>query len=267
MPFKKYYRTKIYRKLLISLGILLMPITVAFPASDLKDASESRKEAERILYLMVAAVNQIDKTFNEIPVDVNSKQWVISKLENMALIDQLIRRTLVGEVMTRNWPNSVKRAYINFFYNFDKPNTDEEYLGYAEKQDRYNYMYFIYLLESNEELNKYGWPFLSNYGQDAEYFAFLICQHGQPYDIDNWQTEHLIPQLKTLTKYGESEEVVNVWLSNPNPDFLKDIIPYLEKAGGPWADMIPEVHRLKNYFEAIPGLLASEKIKPLNPQP
>lgn len=233
------------------------------PAFDLRAADywEQRKEAELILLKMHAAVVQLDRGFKRShPENMASLEWVKLKLENMAIIDQLIRRVLVENVTAKPWHPAIKRAYVEFFFNFSA--TGEDTLGYAQRNDLYNYRQLRRMLVTSPQLTPYGWPVLSKFGADADYYAFLIAQHGQSYDRA-WQEETLLPRLKRLAQRGECSRISYLWLGNPSLEFMESLPALMELEGDPWEAMVPELRRMETFFKRVPALMRAPKIPPL----
>lgn len=247
------------QKRLLTLCLLLLPLCSWGETS----YAQAQAEAKAILKKMHEAILVLDEGFNkQYPENLANPAWIKLKLENMAVIDQLIRRVLVENIMTRDWPLPVKRAYLEFFFNLSEKTLNEETLGYAQRNDLYNYRELKRLLRTSPKLTPYGWPVFSVFDQECDYYAFLIAQHGQTYD-KKWQEKTLIPRLERIARKGECSRVSYLWLKNPSTDYLKELPPILEQEGGLWEAMIPEVNRLSAFFDAVPRIMQAPQIPPL----
>lgn len=229
-----------------------------------QSARQAYNEADAILQKMHLAVVQLDKAFKaQHPENLASRQWIQLKLENMAIIDQLIRRTLMENTVTKDWPLPVKRSFVNFFFNLDARTLHEDTLGYAQRNDLYNYQAFKRLLEGSPKITPYGWPVISQFGAETDYYAFLIAQHGQSFD-PTWQTRVLIPRLERLAAKGETAQITPLWLADSSLEFLASLPPALQAQGGMWETMLPEVQRMRTFFSMIPRIMQAERITPFN---
>ena len=226
----------------------------------------ARAEATDILQKMHLALYALESEFSKNTADPHSREWVAAKLKIMAVTDQLIRRILVEHAMRKSWPYSVRRAFVEYFINFDMDQTNLQTFGFLQLNDRYQYLYLKQLMLSSDALYATGgWPIISVYGEKVDYYAFLIAQHGQTFD-EGWQRGVLIPRLKMCAAAGESCEIAYLWLSHPEPHNLDEMARLMELEGGIWAETIPEVSRMQQFFLALPNIMKAQAVAPLLPR-
>lgn len=261
LPFPFNHKQPANRAPLLCISFLFLlsflPVAQAQAPNKLR---EDYNEAQAVLQKMHTAVVQLDAAFKmQHPENLANPAWIQLKLETMAVIDQLMRRVLVENLLVKDWEPAVKRAFLVFFFNFDAPKLAEAELGYAQRNDLYNYRELKRLLENSPKLTPFGWPIRSKFGTEADYYAFLIAHHGHTYDR-LWQENTLIPRLKKLAEQGETAAVVPFWLSDSSLDTLKTMPSRLAREGGLWEAMIPEVERLYSFFQLVPYWLQAPKI-------
>ncbi len=242
--------------------LLLLCLTLGqFITANAEDIQASYLEAQAILSKMHQAIIVLDKSFKkEHPENLADSEWIQRKLENMVMIDQLMRRVLVENILTKTWDRSVKRAFLIFFFNLDANTLNENTLGYAQRNDLFSYREFKHLLEMSPKLSPYGWPVVSKFGKESDYYAFIIVQHGKAYD-KKWQMKTLLPRLKKLAQNNETSRIVPLWLENSSLDYMRSLPPMLELEGGMWSAMIPEIYRLSSFFQTVPYLLSAPKLQ------
>lgn len=248
------------------LSVSCLLCTMALP--DVQASTEiqiARKEATGVILKMHGALKQLDTQFqSKQPENMASKKWIRAKLQHMAVADQLIRRVLVENTMSRDWPIGIKKSFVLFFFNLEyQQGQDSEALGYAQRNDLYQYRELKRLLSNSPLLNQTGWPTISMFGPHSDYHAFLVAQHGMDYD-QSWQKKHLLPRLKRLASKNECSRLSYLWLKNTDLEFMQRLPDLMELEGGPWKNMIPEVRRLLRFFKAVPIIMQTDAI-PLRP--
>ena len=227
---------------------------------------DARAEAVYILQQMHQALYALELKFSKIQVDPHGAEWVAAKIEAMAVIDQLLRRVLMENAMRETWPYTIRRAFVEYFITMDVDITDTDTFGFLQLNDWYQYKYLKQLMLSSDALNETGgWPAISKFGADTDYYAFLIAQHGQTYD-EEWQRRILVPQLKTLAEIGESSEVAYLWLKHPETHNMDEIARLMQLEGGLWAATIPEISRMQRFFLELPEIMKARRVAPLLPK-
>ena len=101
----------------------------------------ARNDALYMLEQMHKGLFALESEFAKMPSDPHSPEWVSDKLKTMALIDVLLRRTLVENAMRKAWPYSIRRIFVEYFINFDADLTDPQTMGFLQLNDQLQYLY------------------------------------------------------------------------------------------------------------------------------
>ncbi len=162
----------------------------------------------------------------------------------MAKVDQALRECLV-EVMIHDRDNvNFLCSMINLKRESFSPGED----GIIEEFDRKHYAQLKQILEGLDE----GWPVISKYGKEADFHAWLICQHAS-FDRE-WQKQTLLPRLKKLLEKGEINRAGYAWLSDPSEENLSGMEEMLRKEEFPWNSMVASIHKMRLFFQVIKSI-------------
>jgi hypothetical protein len=190
-------------------------------------------------------INTWEKTYLEM---TNLDQFR-QKLELMAKIDQALRECLVQGVLDSKASDSEKLAFLCSMINFRRTSLSEDEDGLIEKYDRKHNQELKKMLSQIEE----GWPVISKYGKEADFHAWLICQHAS-FDRE-WQKTVLIPWLEQLLEKKEINPAGLAWLKNPSLENLETIEKILIEQGEPWVSMVEKIEQMKQFFQVALPLL------------
>lgn len=127
----------------------------------------------------VAAMNT---AFDEIPPELNNKEWVKTKLQHMVDVDQYMRL----------FPNVI----------YDHQYTDDETKDFwAKFFPRWQSVDGINTVDLKKILEIYSWFKISDFGALADSNAWLLVQHA---DHDPVFQNEVLPLLESLMKVGET---------------------------------------------------------------
>lgn len=190
-------------------------------------------------------INSWEKTY----LEMTNLDQVCQKLELMAKIDQALRESLVQGVLDSKASDSEKLAFLCSMINFRRTSLSEDEDGLIEKYDRKHNHELKTILSQIEE----GWPVISKYGKEADFHAWLICQHAS-FDRE-WQKTVLIPRLEHLLEKKEINPAGLAWLKDPSLDNLENIEKILVQQGEPWMGMVAKLEQMRQFFQAALPLL------------
>lgn len=187
------------------------------------------------------------EAWNQEAAKAGSRDQICKKLELMARIDQALRTCLIEGVVETKMDDQEKWSFICSMINFRRTSFSKEEDGIIEKYDRKHYEELKQILSRLEE----GWPVLSKFGKEADFHAWLICQHAS-FDRD-WQSSVLIPRLEKLLEKKESNLAGLAWLKDPSLSNFAQMETLLAQQGEPWSGMIPKIEQMRQFFEiALP---------------
>lgn len=192
-------------------------------------------------------INTWEKTYLEM---TNLDQFR-QKLELMAKIDQALRECLVQGVLDSKASDSEKLAFLCSMINFRRTSLSEDEDGLIEKYDRKHNQELKKMLSQMEE----GWPVISKYGKEADFHAWLICQHAS-FDRE-WQKTVLIPRLEQLLEKKEINPAGLAWLKDLSLENLENVEKILTEQGEPWVGMIAKIEQMRKFFQLALPLLES----------
>lgn len=185
--------------------------------------------------------------------EMDHSKWVCKKLEHMAKADQALREFLIEELMNTA-TNEEKLSFLCSMINFKRNTLSPDEDGLIEKYDRKHYEKLKKMLIEDETLKEKGWPVISKFGKEADFHAWLICQHAS-FDRE-WQQTVLLPRLKILLAQGEINSAGYAWLSDPSLENLDAMEKLLAEQGLPWNSMIPKIHQMREFFKIVQSLLS-----------
>ncbi|MBS0647637.1 MAG: hypothetical protein JSS10_00260 [Verrucomicrobia bacterium] len=174
---------------------------------------------------------------------------VCQKLQLMAKIDQTLREYLVQGVLDSKARDPEKLTFLCSMINFKRTSLSEDEDGLIEQYDRKHYEALKKILDEIQE----GWPVISKYGKEADFHAWLICQHAS-FDRE-WQQKVLIPRLEGLLEKKEINPAGLAWLKDPSLDNLEAIEKVLIEQGEPWIGMIAKIKQMRQFFQVALPLL------------
>lgn len=181
-------------------------------------------------------------------------ETVCKKLQYMAKADQALREFLIEELINSSATKEEKLAFLCSMINFKRNTLSPEEDGFIEKYDRRHYEELKKLLVEDETLKEKGWPVISQFGKNADFHAWLICQHAS-FDRE-WQKTVLLPRLKNLLAQDEINPACYAWLSDPSLENLDAMEKLLAEQGLPWSSMIPKIHQMREFFKIVLSLLS-----------
>lgn len=196
--------------------------------------------------------SRIQQWEKELKPETDPSRRVCQKLEHMARVDQALREFLIEELVNSKVSNEEKLSFLCSMINFKRQTLSPEEDGWIEKYDRKHNEELKKLLEG--ALKKNGWPVISQFGKDADFHAWLICQHAS-FDRE-WQTAALLPRLKNLLAQGEINPAGYAWLSDPSLENLDVMEKLLAEQGLPWSSMVPKIHQMREFFKIVQFLLS-----------
>jgi hypothetical protein len=179
---------------------------------------------------------------------------ICQKLEQMAKADQALREFLIEELINSSASQEEQLSFLCSMINFKRTTLSPEEDGFIEKYDRRHYEELKRLLAEDETLKEKGWPVISQFGEEADFHAWLICQHAS-FDRE-WQKAVLLPRLKNLLAQGEINPAGYAWLSDPSLENLDGMEKLLAEQGMPWSSMIPKIDQMRKFFKIVQTLLS-----------
>jgi hypothetical protein len=173
------------------------------------------------------------------------------RLKQMAAVDQQLRHELVEGVVNSTGTPAEKLSFLCSQINLKRESLSPEEDGLIEKLDREHYAALKAMMSG--ALKEEGWPVISKFGKEADFHAWLICQHAS-FDRQ-WQQTVLLPRLKKLLEKGEINPAGYAWLSDPSEENLDAMEKMLAVQGDPWNSMIPKIHQMRAFFTVVKPLL------------